>query len=278
VMISIDGPPETADLHRRDLGGRGQTAKAVANAQKLIARQKQAGLRTSMIRATMAPGNTDLLAIQEYFRDAGFERTMVGASSGRAYHKGPGDLTEEHRPAVQAAFDTQIEQYLAWVDGTGPQPAGDSIRKMLARLEESLTQPKLRPSVGCGVARNMQAITEDGSIYPCHRYAGDKDWVIGHLSTGLDPHKTARYYREILSNYDKHCSHCVARFTCGGQCPWYLSLPDGSVGLPDDASCDAIRGGMEKQIGLLVELRHRRARGNRAAELAAAETKEIDET
>jgi uncharacterized protein len=277
VMISIDGPPETADLHRRDLGGRGQTAKAVANAQRLIARQKQAGIRTAMIRATMAPGNSDALAIHEYFRDAGFERTMIGGSSGRAYQKGPGDLTEAHRPALQAGFDTQIDQYLAWVDGKGPRPAGDTIPKVVARLEDALQQPKLRASVGCGVARNTQAITEDGSIYPCHRYAGDKQWVIGNLKTGLDPARTENYYREILSNYDKHCSHCVARFTCGGQCPWYLSLPDGSVGLPDEPSCDSIRLGMEKQIGILLELRSRRARGNQAAQLAAAEPKGIDE-
>jgi uncharacterized protein len=45
VMVSLDGPPELNDLHRVDLGGRGTGERALANARKLVAAQRAAGIR-----------------------------------------------------------------------------------------------------------------------------------------------------------------------------------------------------------------------------------------
>jgi uncharacterized protein len=105
----------------------------------------------------------------------------------------------------------------------------------------------------CGVARNMTAITEKGDLYPCHRYVGEEKYKIGTLQDGIDESRVRRYYGEILEGYDNHCAGCWARGVCGGQCPWYLSRPDGKVGLPDKASCDSIRTGMERALWMYTK-------------------------
>jgi uncharacterized protein len=127
-------------------------------------------------------------------------------------------------------------------------------------LREALALPRRRAGVGCGVARNMQAIAADGAITPCHRYAGEREYRLGDLEHGFDAARVEGYYREILDNYDRHCSACWARLICGGQCPWYVSRPDGHVGLPDEASCDSIRRGLQRALWFHAEIEQRRVK------------------
>lgn len=67
VMLSIDGPPEKSDIHRKDLGGNGVAATAIANAKRLVSAQKKAKIRPAMIRATMTHENHDSAALYAYF-------------------------------------------------------------------------------------------------------------------------------------------------------------------------------------------------------------------
>jgi sulfatase maturation enzyme AslB (radical SAM superfamily) len=127
VMLSLDGPPEKSDLHRVDLGGRGVGERVLANARRLVAAQKAAGLRPATVRATMAPGNTSLLAIGAFFEDQGFERTLIGASAGRAHAKGACDLSAKDLTDIEAEVQESMERHLAWIDGRGSRPPGSGL-------------------------------------------------------------------------------------------------------------------------------------------------------
>jgi uncharacterized protein len=261
VMVSLDGPPETADSNRVDHAGRGVTAKALANAKRLVARQKAAGLRPATIRATLAKGNGSMLAAGDFLGGVGFERVMIGASFGRAHEKAAVDLGLEDLERLEREAEVELERFLAWIDGRGPKPPTDAMQRSLRGLAQALASPRPFAQVGCGVGRNMQAIAADGTIYPCHRYAGERAWAIGSLEQGIDREKLSAYYSAILGNYDRHCSSCWARQLCGGQCPWYLSNSAGQVGTPDEPSCDSIRAGLERQLFALLAVRERRRRG-----------------
>jgi uncharacterized protein len=207
-----------------------------------------------VVRANLTSENRDSLALEAFFAEQGFERTSLGAASGRAHAKGPHDLKGEDLEEMQAHLDRSIDAWLEWRAGRGPRPPGSGLRKLLGRLQEALREPRRRAGIGCGVGRNMQAVTADGTIHPCHRYAGEEPYVLGSLAEGLDQERVERYYREILDGFDRHCSGCWARFACGGQCPWYLSRPDGRVGIPDEESCNSIRASLERQLWLLARL------------------------
>lgn len=252
VMISLDGPPQAADLQRIDHAGRGTTAKATTNARRLIAAQRAAGVREAMIRATMTTNNRSRAAIAEYFAEQDFRRTMIGASEGRAHAKQPHDLGQGDTSDQEIACEQALDGYLAWRRGEGERPlAGLDFTEGLERVRSSLGEgPKIRRAPICGTGRNTTAVTEHGDLYPCHRYVGEDAYKIGTLRDGIDSTRLRRYFTEIFDGYDKHCSHCWARALCGGQCPWYLSRPDGHVGTPDEQSCDEIRHGSERMLWL----------------------------
>lgn len=256
VMVSIDGPPDKNDLYRVDLGGRGTGAKAIANAKRLVAAQREAGVREAMIRVTLAHGNSDSGAVDRYLRQQGFRRIMLGASTGRATQKGEWDLQADDLEAMSASAGESVREYAAWIAGEAPRPEGASqLERGIQHLLPSLTHPSTEPSIRCGVGRNMQAITRDGKIYPCHRYAGEDAHQLGTLEEGVDPDKLRAYYDSLLAVKEEHCAKCWARITCGGQCPWYISEENGSIVHPDEESCAGIRKGHERVLFLIHRLR-----------------------
>jgi len=249
-MLSIDGPPEASDRARKDLGGRGVGKKAVANARKLIAAQRSAGLRPAMVRATLSHENHDARAAEKYFAEQNFPRTMLGTAGGRAHAKGPADLTDSDIAELHGGLDQSIEEYVQWMNGTGPKPPGRSLDRSIKEIAAKVEAGPHNGRVGCGVGRNMLAYSENGTLYPCHRYAGEEAFQLGDVAGGLDMLKLAAFYREILDVYDEHCSKCWARAICGGQCAHYISGPDGHVHPPDVAGCNHLRSAFEKRLWL----------------------------
>ena len=80
--------------------------------------------------------------------------------------------------------------------------------------EAALRTPDTGPRIRCGVGRNMQAITRDGKIYPCHRYAGEDAFQLGTIEEGIDRNRLRDYYKSIVDVKEDHCSHCWARHRC----------------------------------------------------------------
>ncbi|MEM7308945.1 MAG: radical SAM protein [Planctomycetota bacterium] len=255
VMVSIDGPPEWNDLHRVDLEGRGSGEAALDGARRLVAAQRAAGLREAMVRVTMTHENHDGAAIYRFFQEQGFRRIMLGASTGRADGRDPWDIDAADAEEMAQAGDDCLEAYLRWLDGETARPAdADRIEKGVRELLPALTAPSTVPSIRCGVGRNMTAVTRDGTLYPCHRYAGDEAFELGTLETGLDRDKLRDYYDRVLRVKESHCSQCWARITCGGQCPWHISTSEGAILEPDEPSCDGIRRGHERLLYLIHRL------------------------
>lgn len=284
VMVSLDGPPELNDRYRVDLRGRGTGATALANARKLAKAQRAAGVREAMIRVTMTHENHDSHAIDAFLRAQGFRRIMLGSSNGRADHKDAWDIQPEDLGAMREANERSIDAYVAWLDGKAQRAdSAAHLDRAVSDLQTALRTPSTAPSIRCGVGRNMQAISRDGKIYPCHRYAGDAAFELGTLEQGLDEQKVRSYYDGVLRVKEEHCSKCWARITCGGQCPWYISTSEGAILHPDEASCEGIRRGHERLLYLTHRLhaagrladargsrRSRRARNRRAAQQARA--------
>lgn len=254
VMVSLDGDAAQNDTHRVDHRGKGVGAEVVENVRRLVDRQRAAGLRIAKVRATLTRQNPNRRAVAEYFREQGFDRANIGASMGRAESKQEWDLPWEETPEQRVEADKCIDAYILALEKGERPPAGADYTEAMATVASSLKNPRRKARVACGVGRNMLAYTGNGTLYPCHRYAGEEAYQIGTVAEGIDREKLDKFYREILAAYDDHCSHCFARNLCGGQCPWYVSRQDGHVGKPDKASCDSLRNGFERQLWLYSEL------------------------
>lgn len=199
---------------------------------------------------------------------------MLGAANGRVSERGEWDIDESDSAELEDGFTKLVDDYADWLDGKRPAPPGAvSMPRNLNKIKNALEHPDSAGSIGCGVGRNMQAITKDGKIYPCHRYAGEDNFLLGTVENGLSREKVEEYYRSVLSLKDDHCSKCWARITCGGQCPWYISSSDGTVGHPDEQSCNGIRSGHEKQLWLLHRINKKTNNQIGAQELKSEEIK-----
>jgi len=194
VMLSIDGPAAANDIHRRTLSGKGVGSKVLENGKKLVAEQRRRGVRPAMVRATMSHENHDATALQEFFASQGFPRVMLGASQGRATEKKEWDIQGKDIAEMHEALDQSIEKEVSWKKGVTRRPSGSaSLMRDLVRFQDSLRNPKSGAAIGCGVGRNMQAISRDGKIYPCHRYAGEDDFLLGSLEEGLNRERVEKY-------------------------------------------------------------------------------------
>lgn len=97
----------------------------------------------------------------------------------------------------------------------------------------------------CGLCRGCTTVGVDGSLYPCHRYVGMANWVIGDVWSGVKREEHERCLREYFKAKEK-CASCWAVNICGGMCVWYVSHEDGTCYPPPEWRCDAMRRWIEK--------------------------------
>jgi radical SAM protein with 4Fe4S-binding SPASM domain len=92
------------------------------------------------------------------------------------------------------------------------------------------------------------AVSPDGAVFPCHRFAGDYRYSLGKISGDgqVEPNpqghgKFADAYRIVQES----CKGCYARRFCAGNC-LHVAVQRLDHGLPphDEDECNAIRAGV----------------------------------
>jgi uncharacterized protein len=66
----------------------------------------------------------------------------------------------------------------------------------------------------CGAGRIMTAVSPDGKLYPCSRFAGLPEYALGDVYTGWQ--RPAPFDGDSVSR--EECHSCWARYLCGGGC------------------------------------------------------------
>jgi uncharacterized protein len=261
VMVSLDGDPKKADRHRIDLAGKGATPRALEGAERLVQAQRRAGQREATIRATLSAGNESRRDVEAFLRGCGFRRIMVGEASGRPHEDPAWALSKDAIQSLSVEHDEAITEHFRLIDAGEDSPHAAAFDASLGRIHKALSAPGAEGAhIGCGIGRNMLAVSADGEAFPCHRFAGDKAFSLGKIQAGgLDAGRLERMYNELLDVSASTCSQCWARFLCGGRCPWYLARPDGSIAAPDVPGCDGLRRGFEKQLWMYKETVARQA-------------------
>ncbi len=264
VMVSMDGDQESHDAYRVDLAGKGTHAKVEQSVKKLLAKQNAAGVRPLQIRATLARENLDGERAGNYFESLGNARIMIGSNHGTAFSKRGADITEDQLVGKSREEDERVVELVEQAVRGEDWPRWVAYPSMLKEIHEAIARqpvparavPKL-----CGVGRNMRAVTPKGEVFPCHRYVGMDAYKLRDEAQGdgdADEHAAVDgYYRKVFDAFESHCTKCWARYRCGGQCPWYLSKPDGELVDPDEPSCVGIRRGQERTLWLYLTLARR---------------------
>jgi len=237
LMISMDGPPEVHDDVRPLAGGGGSFAQAAQNVKRLMRRR-----RMVTCRCTVSNRHLNLYDIVTFLEAFGFTRVGISYCQGKSYALGPFDVGPEHRAAIDAEMEQLLTRWMQQVRKGVPlrfDPFSGGIRA----IHKGRTQRA--PMLSCGVCRGCTTVGVDGSLYPCHRYVGMGNYVVGDVWSGVSEEKHERYLREYFKTKAK-CASCWAVNLCGGMCAWYVSHEDGTCRPPQEWRCDNVRGWIER--------------------------------
>lgn len=122
-------------------------------------------------------------------------------------------------------------------------------------LVRALAQGKAVGLGRCGAGLGMSAASTDGSIYPCHRFVGMKEYAIGTIEAGVDPQKVEGFFSAADAANKEKCEVCFARQICGGFCFYNISDGKGGFVPPNEHSCESFRESVKSAIGTLLKIR-----------------------
>ena len=228
VMVSIDGPREVQDQNRPRANGQGSFDLTMAGVRKLqdLGRQVNA-------RCTLSNQCLDRSTIVQALEDFGFGHIAVTPSWGKSYSRWPYDLGPEESAVLDAQDDGLIARLFEQLR------TGELVRyDPFARAVQAI-HARTMPRAPCGVGRGSLTAGIDGKLYPCHRYVGMENFVIGDVWRGVDREALANYYRSYYGTRKK-CETCWGVRICKRICPWYVSHEDGMAVPPPDWYCTAI--------------------------------------
>ncbi len=230
VGVSIDGPAEVHDAHRRDPLGRGTHEHVIAGIRCLEAR----GVQWNALVAVSAASEGRGADVYRFLKDgAGARFVQFIPVVERPTRKGVpfgGEATPRSiTPEGYGSF--MIDVFEEWV-------RRDVGRVFVQQFDDALAAHAGEPrmclhSAACGRAL---ALEFNGDVYSCDHFV-QPDHLLGNvLETSLarlvESGRQAEFGRSKATALPLDCAACRARFACNGGCPKDRFVPDPSGG-PD---------------------------------------------
>ena len=210
TCVSMDGPQDLHDTHRRFKNGRGSFATVHTGLRKLLAHSPM-HVQAQAVLTRQTGGS--LREMAPFFRDLGFGGVYVGFVADDD-ERGC-SLSEDF---LQGFHDTYVELLTDCMLAAEPcrfsVSGHDLILSRIHRAEKT--------HHGChnhaGV--NMVHVDAYGAVFPCYRLIGP-DLCLGNVRQGREPAAGHRVRRDLANDHVdvNACRDCWARYLCGGRCP-----------------------------------------------------------
>ena len=228
VGVSIDGPQEVNDTCRKCVDGSGSFAKILPNIKEIIRRRD--GRVTA--RVTLTKKHLNMYDIAQYMEELGFRKVNVALVS--ADEKSPLAIQKEDYQTISNEYKKIAEKTFQSI-------------KNRERFFTNIFTSHLRildnknPLIfNCGAGRKYMAVSPEGDLYLCHRFAGENQYKMGNVYSGIIAERRKEVFRAHVDAREE-CSECWARYLCGGGC-FYDSYEKGGdlMSAPEDY-CDSYR-------------------------------------
>ncbi|MDR1092579.1 MAG: thioether cross-link-forming SCIFF peptide maturase [Clostridiales bacterium] len=209
AVISIDGRKEVHNLLRRARDGSDRYDEILGNARRFV---KARGDKSWYVRGTFTNRNLDFARDAEALADAGFAHISLEPVVLPENH--PLAIREEHVPRIAEEYDRLAGLYTR----RGREGRPFEFFHFNIDLEGAPCREKL--VAGCGAGCQYLAVNPSGDIYPCHRYDGVKERVLGNVNAknvDIDPEKRKKFAEANITKFAE-CRVCWAKFYCGGGC------------------------------------------------------------
>ncbi len=232
VGLSLDGPQELHDVHRKDRGGRGTFDRVLAAARRLQAHQVEFNILCTVnsdnsrrpldvyrfFRDELGARYIQFIPIVERDNDTGYQegRTVTDRSVG----------PEEFGRFLIAIFDEWVSQdvgetFVLNFDGA-----------LAGWLDMAGTVCIFGPTCGLGLA-----LEHNGDLYSCDHFVEPKFLLGNIMETPLidlvASEKQTKFGRDKKETLPRYCRECEFLRVCHGECPKnrFVEAPGGGSGL-----------------------------------------------
>lgn len=243
ISISIDGPKEVHDGCRKCADGTGSFDKLIGNVNELLERRD--GKVTA--RITLTKKNLGLYNIMDSIGKMGFKKVNVALVS--VDENSPLEIKQEDFPTLRQEYLKIAEDVFEKVKKKEYSAANVfyPYLKMFHRKEIMF--------YNCGAGRHYLAVSPDGGLYLCHRFAGMEEYKLGDVDNGL----IAGKQKEIINSHvdgKNQCKDCWARYICGGGCFYNAVEKGGKINDAPAYFCESYQDIFEISIYLYERIKN----------------------
>lgn len=204
LIISLDGPPNTNDIHRKLKNGKGSFELIFKNLEKLK------GYDGYYIRGTFTNKTKNIFESAKFFYENGFKN--ISLEPVILEKENSLSLKEEDLDELKNEYE-KLGEYLY-----KEKLNGRSLNFYHFKIDLSSGPCLGKMSFGCGAGVEYLAVDTKGDIYPCHFLKEFEEFKIGNIYDGI--YEKKREYFIFLNdiNSKENCKSCWAKYLCGGGC------------------------------------------------------------
>lgn len=240
VVLSLDGRKEVHDAIRKTKNGKGSFDYVIENVKKFV---KSRGNKSYYVRGTFTSKNLDFSKDVIFLAENGFDSISM-----EPVVTDIDDLAikDEHIPQVLEEYENLCDKYLEKYE----KGEGFNFFHFNIDLEGGVCLQKKVSA--CGAGNEYFSVVPNGDIYPCHQFAGDKDFLMGNVYEGkLNPAIREKFASSCLFTREG-CKDCFAKFICSGGCSANNYHFEGDVNKPYKATCEMMKKRIECGMHVLA--------------------------
>lgn len=241
VVLSLDGRKEVHDAVRRTANGKGSFDLVIQNLKNFV---KIRGDKHYYVRGTFTAKNLDFVNDVLFLADSGFDSISMEPVVTDIPDL---EITKDMLPAICAEYDRLCDEFLA----REAEGKGFNFFHFNVDLEGG---PCLSKRVSaCGAGNEYFSVVPNGDIYPCHQFAGDKDFRMGSVFEGKLDEKIRAQFRDSCLFTRKKCDGCFAKYICSGGCSANNYHFNGDINDPYEITCEMMKKRIEDGMHILAE-------------------------
>jgi len=199
ILVSIDGPEDIHNKHRKFLSGSG-TFKVIMDNLKDYKDD------TFFIRATQGDKSISMAEQLNYLLN-----TFPAAS----VHVEPLFWGEKASCIDRKDVEKELSDFFKAVISNIPKQSYIRIRGIFHYFSILYFR---NPSYWSCAFGKMIAVDPDGNIYPCQSAVGERKYLISNINDDYDINDIFLKYQTAPVQYLPFCKNCWARFLCAGGC------------------------------------------------------------
>ena len=248
VVLSIDGRKEVHDAVRKTANGKGSFDLVIENLKNFV---RIRGNKSYYVRGTFTAKNLDFSKDVLFLADNGFDSISLEPVVTDIPDLA---ITKEDLSRICDEYDVLCDKYLE----REAEGNGFNFFHFNVDLEGG---PCLSKRVSaCGAGNEYFSVVPNGDIYPCHQFAGDKEFCMGNVFEGkLDKTIRDRFKNSCLFTRKK-CENCFAKFICSGGCSANNYHFNGDINEPYEITCEMMKKRIEDAMHILAVRKEREAK------------------